>query len=63
VSTVAEIKVAVKKLPTRQKLALARWLQAETDDRLTDDEMMNIAAKGAGSLDRREARHAKRKAR
>ena len=58
-STVAEIKVAVSKLPTRQKFALARWLQAQTDDRLSDEEMMNIAAEGARALDLREARHAK----
>jgi hypothetical protein len=62
-STVAEIKQAVKKLPARQKLALARWLQAETSDHLNDDEMMAIAAEGARELDRREAAHAKRKAR
>ena len=62
VSTVAEIKDAVSKLPARQKLALARWLQSQTDDRLTDEEMMKIAAEGARALDRREARYAKRKA-
>ena len=55
VSTVAEIKVAVSKLATRQKVALARWLQTQTDDRLTDEEMMKIAAEGARALDRREA--------
>jgi len=63
VSTVAEIKTAVNKLPARQKRALARWMQTQTDDRLTDDEMMNMAAEGARALDRRESRYAKRKAR
>ncbi len=62
-STVTEIKEAVGKLPPRKKLALARWLQAQVDDRLNDEEMMAIAAEGARALDKREAAHAKRKAR
>ena len=62
-STVAEIKRAVSKLPPRKKLALARWLQDHVDDRLNDDELMAIAAEGARALDRREADYAKRKAR
>ena len=31
------------KLPPRKKLALARWLQAQVDDRLSDDEMAQAA--------------------
>lgn len=62
-STVIEIKQAVRALPRRKKLALVRWLQSEVDDRLNDDEMMAIAAEGARTLDKREANHAKRKAR
>ena len=62
-STVMEIKQAVDKLPPRKKLALARWLQAQVDDRLSDDEMMAVAAEGARALDKREAAYAKRKAR
>ncbi len=54
-STVVEIKQAVRKLPPRQKLALAKWLQAQVSDRLSDDEMMAIAADGAQALDKREA--------
>jgi hypothetical protein len=60
---VTEIKQAVCKLPPRKKLALVRWLQSHMDDRLTDDEMMSIAAEGARALDKREAAYAKRKAR
>jgi hypothetical protein len=63
VSTVTEIKRAVTKLPSRQKLALARWLQTQVTDGLTDDEMMAIAAEGARALDKREAADAKRKSR
>jgi hypothetical protein len=62
-STVTEIKQAVNKLPPRKKLALAQWLQAQVDDRLSDDEMMAVAAEGARALDKREAAYAKRKAR
>ena len=62
-STVTEIKQAVKRLPPQKKLALARWLQAQMDDRPTDAEMMAIAAEGARALDKREAAYAKRKAR
>ena len=63
VSTVAEIKEAVIKLPPRKKQALARWLQSQLGDHLSDQEMMAIAAEGARALDRREAADAKRKAR
>jgi hypothetical protein len=63
VSTVAEIKEAVTRLPARQKLQFARWMQAQVSDRLSDDEMMAIAAEGARTLDRREAQYAKRKSR
>ncbi len=62
-STVTEIKQAVSKLPSRKKLELARWLQKQVDDRLSDEEMMAIAADGARALDRREAAYAKRTAR
>jgi hypothetical protein len=62
-STVMEIKQAVRKLPPRQKLALARWLQVQVSDRLADNEMMALAAEGARELDKREAAYAKRKAR
>ena len=57
-----EIKRAVVRLTPRKKLALARWLQAQVDDRLTDAEMTAIAAEGARALDKREAAYAKRKA-
>jgi hypothetical protein len=60
-STVTEIKQAVSKLPQRKKLALVQWLHAQVDDRLTDEEMMAIAAEGARALDKREAAYAKRK--
>lgn len=64
-STVAEIKEAVTRLPERQKIKIARWMQTQISDRLSDDEMMAIAAEGARALDRREAQSAsaKRKAR
>ena len=62
-STVTEIKQAVNKLPASKKLALIRWLQTQVDDRLSDEEMMVIAAEGAQALDKREAAYAKRKAR
>ncbi len=62
-STVAEIKEAAVKLPLRQKRALARWFQAQVDDRPSDEELMILAAEGARALDRREAAYAKRKAR
>jgi hypothetical protein len=61
-STVTEIKQAVSKLPPRKKLALARWLQTQVNDRLNDDELMAIAAEGARQLDNREAAYAKRTA-
>jgi len=61
VSTVTEIKRAVSKLPPRKRLALARWLQAEMGDRLSDEDMMAIATEGARALDKREAAYAKRK--
>jgi hypothetical protein len=62
-STVAEIKHAVKKLPIRKKVALAHWLHKQVNDRLSDDDMMAIAAEGARALDKREAAYAKRKPR
>ena len=62
-STVAEIKQAVSKLPQQKKLALVQWLHTQVDDRLNDEEMMTLAANGARALDKREAAYAKRKAR
>ena len=62
-STVTEIKQAVSKLPPRKRLALAQWLQTQVDDRLSDDEMMAVAAEGARALDKQETAYAKRKAR
>jgi len=62
-STVVEMKQAFTRLPENQKARFARWTQTQLDDRLSDDAMMAIAAEGARALDRREARHAKRKAR
>ena len=62
-STVTEIKQAVNKLPASKKLALIRWLQTQVDDRLSDEEMMVIAVKGAQVFDKREAAYAKRKKR
>lgn len=62
-STVAEIKEAVTRLPEREKIQFARWMQTQIPDCLSDDEMMAIAAEGARALDRREAQYAKRKAR
>jgi len=62
-STVAEIKRAVSQLPARQKLELARWMQTQFDERLSDEALMEIAAEGARALDKREAAYAKRKTR
>ncbi|MBI3881540.1 MAG: hypothetical protein HY301_15935 [Verrucomicrobia bacterium] len=62
-STVAKIKQAVTRLPDRQKVKLARWMQTQVDDRLNDEELMTLAAEGARTLDKREADHAKRKTR
>ena len=63
-STVAEIKQACTRLPDRQKIKLVRWLQTQVvDDRLNDDELMQLATEGARALDKREAEYAKRKAR
>jgi hypothetical protein len=53
-STVTEIKQAVSKLPPRKKLARAQWLQTQANDRLSNDEMMAVAAEGARALDKRE---------
>jgi hypothetical protein len=53
-STVMEIKQAVSKLPQRKKLALVRWLHAQVGDRLSDEEMMAVAADGARAWDQRE---------
>ena len=55
-STVAEIKAAVTRLPERKKIQFARWMQTRVPDRLSDDDMMAIAAEGARVLDRREAK-------
>jgi len=63
VTTVAEIKQAVRQLPQQKKLALVQWLHTQVDDRLNDEEMMALAAEGARALDKREAAYAKRKAR
>jgi len=49
-----EIKQAVSKLPRRKKLALVQWLHTQVDDRLSDEEMMTVAAEGARALDKRE---------
>ena len=53
-STVAEIKEAVTRLPERQKIQFARWMKTQIRDRMSDGEMMKIAAEGARALDRRE---------
>jgi len=55
VRTVAEIKEAVARLLVRQRIQIARWIQAQIPDRWSDDVMMVIAAEGARALDRREA--------
>jgi hypothetical protein len=60
---VSQIKAAVDRLPDRQKRSLARWLQTQVNDRMTDDDLMAIAAEGARELDQREERDAKRKSR
>ena len=52
-STVAEIKQAVTRLPERQKIKLAHWLKSQVDDRLDDEELMKIAAEGARAPDKR----------
>jgi hypothetical protein len=62
-STVAEIKEAVTRLPERKKIQFARWMQMQIPDRLSDDDMMEIAAEGARVIDRREIQYAKRKTR
>jgi hypothetical protein len=62
-STVAEIKHAFARLPERRKTQIARWVQTQVNDRLSDDELMALASEGARALDKREAEHAKRKAR
>ncbi|MBI5684065.1 MAG: hypothetical protein HZC54_03200 [Verrucomicrobia bacterium] len=46
-TTVYEIKRAVSRLPEKKQQALARWLQARTDDHLNDETLMEIAAEGA----------------
>jgi hypothetical protein len=45
--TLLEMKRAFTRLPKPQKVQFARWLQTQVDDRLSDDEMMAIAAAGA----------------
>jgi hypothetical protein len=57
--TVAELRRAIAKLSSRQKLQLARWLRTQVNDRLRDKEIMAIAAEGARALDQREAAGAK----
>ena len=42
VSTVAEIKEAAARLPERQKVQIARWMQTLIPDRLSDDEMTQV---------------------
>ena len=59
-STVAEIKEAVTRLPERKKIQFARWMQAQIHYRLNDDEMMAIAAEGARAQERRELESALR---
>jgi hypothetical protein len=49
--------------PSGKKFKLRAGWQTQVSDRLSDDEMMEIAAEGARALDRREAQYAKRKAR
>ena len=49
ISSVMEIKQAVVTLPPRKKLALARWMDAQLDDRLGDEDITAIAAEGAGT--------------
>jgi hypothetical protein len=46
-STVLEMKRAFTRLPETQKVRFACWLQTQVDGRLSDDEMMAIAADGA----------------
>ena len=59
-STVAEIKEAVTRLPERKKIQFARWMQAQIPDRLNDDEMMAIAAEGARAQEQLELESAMR---
>ena len=59
-STVAEIKEAVTRLPERKKVQFARWMLAQIPDRLNDDEMMAIAAEGARDHEQRELESALR---
>ena len=58
-STVAEIKEPVARLPKREKDQFVRGMQAQVSDRLSNDEMMAVAAESARALDRREAQDAK----
>jgi hypothetical protein len=62
-STVAEIKHAFARLPERRKAQLARWVQTQVNDRLSDDALMALASEGARALDQREAQDANRKPR
>lgn len=57
--TVTEMKEAFTRLPQRQKTQFAHWLRMQLDGRLSDDEMMAIAAEGARALDKREAEYAR----
>ena len=56
-STVAEIKEAVARLPEREKIQFARWMETQVRDRLSDGEMMEIATEGTRAHDRREAQY------
>lgn len=55
-STVTEIKEAVRKLPPRKKLELVNWMQTQVGG----DATMIVAGEGARAHDRHEATHAKR---
>jgi len=62
-STVAEMKQAFSRLPGPKKIEFVRWVQTQVTDRLSDEELMELAAEGARALDKREADHAKRETR
>ena len=62
-TTMTEIKRAASNLPQRKKRALARWLQTQVEDRLSDEAMMAVAAEGARTLDKREGMDAQLKTR
>lgn len=56
-STVAEIKQAVSKLPPRKKIELASWLRTQVDEGACGEVAMAV---GARKLDLRAAARAKR---